>query len=293
MLNAECAGSFQPPCFRDKAGHLWFATVGGIVVVDPAHLSLPPKPPPVRIEYLHAEGPSGLLSYEGQHGVEEFVVPPGRNRLELGYAALSLTAGAHAQFRFRLDGLDQKWVPAGTRRVAYYSKVPPGEYFFRVSACNSDGEWNPQEAIATVNVQAFWWETRTFQLALCIVVGAVGLGIARSIHKRGLAKDIEKAQRQSEQRHAVALGAANARLEARTTELERALANVKVLRGLIPICAGCKKVRDDQGYWSQVEKYVGEHSEATFSHGLCPDCAERYFPLHDSDPGLPGGVAGI
>jgi len=55
-------------------------------------------------------------------------------------------------------------------------------------------------------------------------------------------------------------------------------ARVKTLRGLIPICASCKKVRNDRGYWNQVEQYVSEHSEANFSHGLCPDCLGRLYP---------------
>lgn len=62
------------------------------------------------------------------------------------------------------------------------------------------------------------------------------------------------------------------------TELQEALAKIKTLRGLIPICASCKKVRDDRGYWQQVEVYIRDHSEAEFSHGLCPECAQRLYP---------------
>lgn len=60
--------------------------------------------------------------------------------------------------------------------------------------------------------------------------------------------------------------------------LQDALANVKALSGLLPICAGCKKIRDDQGYWNQVESYVQQHSEATFTHGMCPECIKKFFP---------------
>ncbi len=63
----------------------------------------------------------------------------------------------------------------------------------------------------------------------------------------------------------------------RTAELEEALRKVRTLKGLIPICASCKKVRDDQGYWSQVEEYISARSEADFTHGLCPDCLKRYY----------------
>jgi len=67
-------------------------------------------------------------------------------------------------------------------------------------------------------------------------------------------------------------------LKKRTQELEQALKEVKVLRGFIPICASCKKIRNDQGYWQLVEAYIREHSEAEFSHGICPDCIKKFFP---------------
>ena len=63
-------------------------------------------------------------------------------------------------------------------------------------------------------------------------------------------------------------------------ELQEALGNVKTLRGLLPICASCKNVRDDQGYWSRIEIYLRAHSEAEFSHGICPACAKQLYPEH-------------
>jgi PAS domain S-box-containing protein len=59
--------------------------------------------------------------------------------------------------------------------------------------------------------------------------------------------------------------------------LQEALANIKTLRGMLPICASCKKIRDDSGYWSQIEAYIQAHSDAVFSHGICPDCARRMY----------------
>ncbi len=61
-------------------------------------------------------------------------------------------------------------------------------------------------------------------------------------------------------------------------ELKDALKEIKTLSGLIPICAACKKIRDDKGYWNQLENYLEEHSDAVFSHGLCPECFREYFP---------------
>jgi PAS domain S-box-containing protein len=61
-------------------------------------------------------------------------------------------------------------------------------------------------------------------------------------------------------------------------ELQEALGKIKTLRGLIPICSSCKKARDDAGFWHQVEKYIRDHSEADFSHGICPECAKNLYP---------------
>lgn len=69
-------------------------------------------------------------------------------------------------------------------------------------------------------------------------------------------------------------------LEQRTRELEQALAEINALQGIIPICASCKKIRDDRGYWNQLEVYISQHSGAEFSHGICPDCAKELYPQH-------------
>lgn len=71
-------------------------------------------------------------------------------------------------------------------------------------------------------------------------------------------------------------------------ELRDALTKVRTLSGMLPICAACKKIRDDQGYWNQIESYISKHSKAEFSHSLCPDCALKLYPelhfQHDEDP---------
>ncbi|MBN1646907.1 MAG: hypothetical protein JW874_02640 [Spirochaetales bacterium] len=67
-------------------------------------------------------------------------------------------------------------------------------------------------------------------------------------------------------------------LEITVKELEEALQNVKTLNGLLPICAVCKKIRDDKGYWKQIEHYISEHTGADFSHCICPDCMEKLYP---------------
>lgn len=88
-----------------------------------------------------------------------------------------------------------------------------------------------------------------------------------------------KQELSSAQREIVRRKAAEKEKEKLIAELQTALNEVKTLRGLIPICANCKKIRDDKGYWKQIEAYIEEHSEAFFSHGICPDCAQKLY--HD------------
>jgi PAS domain S-box-containing protein len=74
---------------------------------------------------------------------------------------------------------------------------------------------------------------------------------------------------------------AEAKREALIEKLQKALEEVKTLRGILPICSYCKKIRNDQGYWKQIETYIHEHSEAQFSHGICKDCAKEHYPDYD------------
>lgn len=72
-------------------------------------------------------------------------------------------------------------------------------------------------------------------------------------------------------------------LQDQVARLEDALKQVKTLKGLLPICSHCKKIRDDKGYWNQLESYIGEHADVDFSHGICPDCLKKYYPDIDLD----------
>jgi hypothetical protein len=80
-------------------------------------------------------------------------------------------------------------------------------------------------------------------------------------------------------------------LHRKNEELELALGEVKTLQGLLPICASCKKIRDDKGYWSQIDAYLTKHHEVKFSHGICPDCVEELYP--DLGVQKPGGTEGV
>lgn len=86
-------------------------------------------------------------------------------------------------------------------------------------------------------------------------------------------RELSDAQREIKRRKQ-----AEAEREKLIVELRKTLAEIKTLRGFLPICSNCKKIRDDEGYWQQIEKYIMEHSEAEFSHGICPDCMKKLYP---------------
>ena len=65
------------------------------------------------------------------------------------------------------------------------------------------------------------------------------------------------------------------------SDLQNALSEVKTLRGFLPICSYCKNIRDDKGYWNQIKSYIHKHSDAEFSHGICPECAKKHYPEMD------------
>ena len=121
--------------WKTRDGRVWFATIRGLVVVDPARIRINPQPPPVIIESVLADGEPVTSGQVAE-------IQPGRQRLEFHYTALSFLAPGKVRFKYRLEGFDEDWVEAGTRRVAYYTNIPPGTYRFRVIACNNDGVWN-------------------------------------------------------------------------------------------------------------------------------------------------------
>jgi C4-dicarboxylate-specific signal transduction histidine kinase len=77
------------------------------------------------------------------------------------------------------------------------------------------------------------------------------------------------------------LQAANTGLKEKNQDLEAAMKEIKTLSGLLPICMHCKKIRDDKGYWQQMETYIHEHSDAQFSHSICRECADKFYPDMD------------
>jgi signal transduction histidine kinase len=162
MESRECNGGYTPSGFQLHDGRLAFASVKGVVIVNPVDIKLNPLPPPVVVERLLADGTSKNLN-----GTVN--LSAGTNRLEFHYAGLSYIGGDKVRFRYKLEGADPEWIDAGGRREAYYTNVSPGEYTFRVIAANSDGIWNEKGAALGFELKPYFYQTKWF-LAIAILV---------------------------------------------------------------------------------------------------------------------------
>ena len=137
-----------------------------------------------------------------------------------------------------------------------------------VRAALGDGAFGPTTRVA-FDVRPPWWKTWWARLGE-VIAALAGLSALVRFRLAALARSKVELE---------ALVALRTReLQGRNEELSAALGNVKQLSGLLPICAACKKIRDDSGYWNQLESYISRHSEADFSHGICPECADEMFP---------------
>jgi len=166
----------QPGGCRTPDGKLWFTTKKGIVAVDPARIAHNNLIPPVIVESVVADGKmmpnSGALR-----------LSPGTHAIEISYTALSLRIPQRVRFKYRLEGYDRDWVDAGSRRVAYYTNLPPGDYRFRVIASNDDGLWNIQGASVAMVLQPRFYQT-TYFLLVCLLLGVVAVIAANRLTTR-------------------------------------------------------------------------------------------------------------
>jgi len=156
LPGALSSASIHPREIQGTDGRLWFAASNGIAWVDPANISTNALPPPVLIRSARADGrQAGSLT--------NLVLPPRTTDLQIGYTALSLSVPERVRFRYRLEGVDKDWQDAGTRREAFYTRLGPGKYHFRVIACNNDGVWNEEGAHLDFNIVPAWYQTIWFR----------------------------------------------------------------------------------------------------------------------------------
>lgn len=188
----EFAGGRQATGCKTADGRLWFASSKGLVSVDPDRIHLNQTPPPVVIESLLVDG---QLAPAGPEST--WHLPPEHQRLEFLFSGLSFVAPNKVFFKYRLDGIDQTWVDAGAKRSAFYSRLPAGNYRFRVIACNNDGVWNSEGATLAFTVAPFFWATWWFVGSCALLVLLIVAAIARYVTRRRMEKRLEELERQN------------------------------------------------------------------------------------------------
>jgi len=161
LRTAEFDGGNTSAGIRAPDGLLWFPSIRGIVRVDPKHIRMNTLPPPVHIEQVAVDGAPLTLT----DGIK---IAPGPQQWEFHYTGLSLLVPQRSHFRYRLDGFDKDWIDAGSRRTAYYTRLPPGTYTFRVIASNNDGVWSDSDASFRFTLEPHFYQTFWFDL-LCIL----------------------------------------------------------------------------------------------------------------------------
>jgi PAS domain S-box-containing protein len=179
-------------------GRVWFATRGGLAVVDARHMPRDTLAPEVYVEHLRVDGEERPIAAEA-------ILPPGSSRIEIEYTGLSLRFPRRVEFRYRLLGYESEWVVASGRRSATYTNLSPGSYEFQVKAANGDGVWNEHGATLSFRIRPRWHQT-----LLARIVGLAFLPLAALVVHRLRVRHLKTRER-----------ALSARVSERTRELEQ------------------------------------------------------------------------
>jgi signal transduction histidine kinase/streptogramin lyase len=179
LPTGECTFGSQPAACRTRDGKLWFPSINGLVVVDPAKLKPNTNLPPVRIQAVSVEGRMVVTNTIQPRLPAAITIPPRKERLDIQFTSPDLLAGGRVRFKYRMEeeGHDSGWTEVdGSTRTAHYSRLQPGEYNFHVIACNEDGLWNETGASLAIIVKPPFWKTWSFIIvaSLCVVGIIVG-----------------------------------------------------------------------------------------------------------------------
>ncbi|MCX6926581.1 MAG: triple tyrosine motif-containing protein, partial [Verrucomicrobia bacterium] len=201
LASQKCSGGFQPAVCQTTDGRLWFPTAKGLAIIDPSSFTTNTVPPPVVIEELTVEGRPFQISLPKTAArtggfVSDLQIPAGKQRFEVHYTGLSFAAPDKVRFKHKLEGLDQEWVDAGTKRIAPYTHLPPGTYTFRVKACNNDDVWNETGASLSYTVLPRIWQTWWLRSAILIAGGGIVASVAMWVTRQRVRRRLEQLERQ-------------------------------------------------------------------------------------------------
>lgn len=193
-------------------------------------------------------------------------LPRGDRRLHLSWALPDFRNEQYNRFAWYLGGDSASYGTPSRENSIDFLSLAPGTHNLHIAAWGGLGQMTELEHPITIVVPDYWWDTTFVRLsAVLLAFGAASLLWRR----RYLSSKAAEAKIAIEKKQVEA-------------ELHIAEEVLETLSGLIPICANCKKVRDDKGYWEQVEGYIAKRSAARFTHSYCPDCVKELYPeLYD------------
>lgn len=168
MKSRECNGISQPSAWKSRDGKFWFPTIEGICMLDPESADLRREPPRAAIEAIVVDNMNIEAPFNKDR--KSPVLPADTRRIEILYTAFSLLVPENVRFKYKLEGLDREWTDAGSRRTAYYTGIPPGNYTFHVKAGLNDGTWDETGTSVSFYLYHHFYQTWWFYL-LC------GLGV--------------------------------------------------------------------------------------------------------------------
>lgn len=168
----------MPTISEGSDGRIWFVGTLNVAVLDPRSLRRNTIPPPVAIRAITAGG-------RGYSTANALSLAAGTRDLQVDYTALGLSRPDRIHFRYQLDGFDERWIEAGSRRQAFYTNLDPGHYKFHVAAANESGAWNDSGAALDIVIPPTFVQTKGF-VALCIAAALVLLWLAYALRVRRL-----------------------------------------------------------------------------------------------------------
>lgn len=193
LLSLEGMFGYWPGATRNPSGDLLFPVLTGLAVVYPDQVSTNRHPPQVIIESVTANDQPVVLP----RGGGPVRLQPGLRKLEFQFTAPSFIAPASIRFRHQLEGVDEDWVELGTQRGVTYTRLSPGRYRFRVTACNHAGLWNEVGDQVAFEVRPFLWQRTAFQLT-CLAALALGVAsLVRFLSTRRLRRDLRRLEQET------------------------------------------------------------------------------------------------
>jgi len=189
LPSVQCNGVAKPAGWKSRDGRLWFPTIRGVVVAEPG-IKANELAPPVFIEEVLADGRPLRAESSTASPSLSLTVPPGRGGIEIHYTALSFQAPEKNRFKYRLEDVETEWIDAGGSRSAHYNNITPGNYRFRVIACNNDGVWNQTGATLSLVMAPHYWQTWWFKVVLGAALALLLTLLYRSRVRR--LRDIER-----------------------------------------------------------------------------------------------------